>query len=374
MECSAGCQITIKAIRWVATHAGVSSLSSAWSPLVESFLRSRIPRELKESIPLSLYTLVQLERRILMSSCPVVEVVIIGAILMCTWAGLRFADAQRCSYNSFCYDGKSLRGSCWRTKTSSRGQPWGVTASGFLSLGTFSWTEKWLVTMDELWHTSKSTDLDMQVPDFLFPRLGQDGIALPWSPMSYADAHFWIRKVSALPWKQQTQASSHWTAHSMKSTLLSWGSQLIASGQISQEERLLQGHHRQGANRSLRVYSRDDVYGQLTFQSKIIEHVRRGGRFSAPSTGVLSIRLQSPQSRWSFFARTLPNMSGKCFEFDKALQPFGEPDQVQPGAEELSSSSDSSSSSDDSSSTESPGRAEAPRPKRSKRVTSTGAV
>ena len=173
MECSAGCQITIKAIRWVATHAGVSSLSSAWSPLVESFLRSRIPRELKESIPLSLYTLVQLERRILMSSCPVVEVVIIGAILMCTWAGLRFADAQRCSYNSFCYDGKSLRGSCWRTKTSSRGQPWGVTASGFLSLGTFSWTEKWLVTMDELWHTSKSTDLDMQVPDFLFPRLGQ---------------------------------------------------------------------------------------------------------------------------------------------------------------------------------------------------------
>ena len=67
LECSAGCQITIKAIRWVATHAGVSNLSSAWSPLVESFLRSRIPKELKESVPLSLFTLVQLERRILMS-------------------------------------------------------------------------------------------------------------------------------------------------------------------------------------------------------------------------------------------------------------------------------------------------------------------
>ena len=30
-----------------------------------------------------------------------------------------------------------IRGFCWRTKTCSRGQPWGLTASGFLSNGDF---------------------------------------------------------------------------------------------------------------------------------------------------------------------------------------------------------------------------------------------
>ena len=369
MECSAGCQITIKAIRWVATHAGVSNLSSAWSPLVESFLRSRIPKELKESVPLSLFTLIQLERRILMSSCPVVEVVIIGAILVCTWAGLRFADAQRCSFQSFCYDGKSLRGSCWRTKTSHRGQPWGITASGFLSLGTFCWTEKWLITMDELWHTSKSTDLDMQVPDFLFPQLGQEGIALPWTPMSYADALFWIRKITALPWKQQPQESSHWTAHSMKSTLLSWGAQLIASGTISQEERLLQGHHRQGANRSLRVYSRDDVYGQLTFQSKLVEHVRRGGRFAVPQHRGAQHPLAEPSVQVEFFRKSASQYTWKCFEFSKALQPVVEQVSAPTLHEDSSSSSGDSSDSSESSASESMANVPASRQKRIRKTT-----
>ena len=150
-DCTAGSQITIKAVRWIATHAGVQALRVSWSPLVESFLKSRIPKELKESLPFSLFAMVQLERRILMSSCSTYEVVLIGAILVCTWAGLRFADAQRCSYRTMCFDGKSLRGTCWRTKTSSWGQPWGIISSGMLSLGSFSWVEKWLVTMDQLW-------------------------------------------------------------------------------------------------------------------------------------------------------------------------------------------------------------------------------
>ena len=281
-ECTSGCQIAIKAVRWISTHAGVDALHVAWCPMVDSFLRSRIPKELKESIPLSLFTFLQLERRILMSSCPTTEVVVIGAILACTWAGLRFSDAQRCSFASFSFDGQSLRGSCWRTKTSNRGQPWGIQASGMLSLGDFSWVEKWLTTLDQLWFAAKSTDMDMQTPDFLFPRMGTDGVALPWTPMTYADALYWIRRMTALPWKSVQQASNHLTAHSMKSTLLSWGAQLIAEGNISQEERLLQGHHRQGTSKSLRLYSRDDVHGQLSFQKKLIAFVRRGGRFSTP--------------------------------------------------------------------------------------------
>ena len=119
-----------------------------------------------------------------MSSCPISELIIIGSILICTWASLRFADAQRCSFVSLCFDGKSLRGSCWRTQTSSRGQPWGLIATGFLSLGEFNWGERWLVTMDMLWHTARSTDMDMQIPDFLFPKMGPEGVALPWQPMT----------------------------------------------------------------------------------------------------------------------------------------------------------------------------------------------
>ena len=165
-DCSPGSQLTIKAIRWMSTHAGVEQLKIAWRPLIESFLKSRIPKELKESIPISLYTIVQFERRILMSTCTTAEIIMLGSILACVWGGLRFADAQRCNFKSFCFDGESFRATCWRTKTSSRGQPWGFVAHGLLSLGTYSWTEKWLSTLDELWHHAKSTDLDMQAPDF----------------------------------------------------------------------------------------------------------------------------------------------------------------------------------------------------------------
>ena len=309
---SAGSQISIKAIRWISTHAGVDALHIAWCPMVESFLRSRIPKELKESIPFSLFTLAQLERRILMSSCSTAETVVIGAILACTWAGLRFSDAQRCSYRSFSFDGTSLRGSCWRTKTSNRGQPWGIQASGLLSLGAFSWVEKWLITLDQLWFTARSTDLDMPVPDYLFPRMGHNGIELPWTPMSYADALYWIRHMTALPWKSIQQSSSHWTAHSMKSTLLSWGSQMIAAGSVTQEERLLKGHHRQGMSRSLRLYSRDDVHGQLAFQSKLIEYIRRGGRFSTPLHRGAQHPVAEPNLQIEFSAKIQPIQYGNA--------------------------------------------------------------
>ena len=349
-ECSAGCQATIKAIRWISTHAGVSALQIAWNPMIESFLKSRIPKELKESIPLSLYVMAQLERRILMSSCAMQETVVIGAILACTWAGLRFADAQRCSFSSFCYDGASLRGSCWRTKTSSRGQPCGIKASGFLSLGTFNWVEKWLITLDQLWLTAKSTDLEMPTPDFLFPQVGPAGIQLPWVPMSYADALYWIRRMTSLPWKSAPQKSDRWTAHSMKSTFLSWGSQVIAEGKVSQEERLLQGHHRQGTNSSLRIYSRDDVHGQIAFQSKVIEFVRRGGRFATPQHRGAQHPISEPAAQIEFFRKSTLDHQWKCFQF--SAQVSEDPmEQIMPKDDVAVDSSSSGTSSDSESST-----------------------
>jgi len=351
-DCSPGCQLTIKAIRWMSTHAGVEQLKIAWRPLIESFLKSRIPKELKESIPISLYTIVQFERRILMAACTPAETIILGSILACVWGGLRFADAQRCSFKSFCFDGESFRATCWRTKTSSRGQPWGFVAHGLLSLGTYSWTEKWLSTMDELWHHAKTTDLDMPVPDFLFPVMRQDGVELPWSAMQYAEALKWIRHMARLPWKSTPQTADHLSVHSMKSTLLSWGSQLMAEGQVSSEERLLQGHHRQSASRSLRLYSRDDVHGQLAYHKKLIDSIRRGKRFVTPQHRGGQLPVVEPAVQIEFFRKTSMSRQWLCFDFNKPVEVPESPQLPAAHDEQSSSESSDTSSSSDSSDSE----------------------
>ena len=238
-DCSPGCQLTIKAIRWMSTHAGVEQLKIAWRPLIESFLKSRIPKELKESIPISLYTIVQFERRILMATCTTAEIVMLGSILACVWGGLRFADAQRCNFKSFCFDGASFRATCWRTKTSSRGQPWGFVAHGLLWVhihglknGCRPWMSCGIMQKQLIWICKSRT--------FYFR-------SCVMMALSCHEALKWIRHLARLPWKRTPQTSDHLSVHSMKSTLLSWGSQLMADGQVSSEERLLQGHHRQSA-------------------------------------------------------------------------------------------------------------------------------
>ena len=189
--------------------------------------------------------------------------------------------------------------------------PGGIQASGMLSLGEFSWVEKWLITLDQLWFAAKSTDMDMPIPDFLVPRMGANSIALPWAPMSYADALYWIRYMTAPPWKSAQQKSDHLTAHSIKSTLLSWGAQLIADGNITQEERLLQGHHRQGTSTSLRLYSRDDVHGQLSFQKKLITFIRPG-RFTTPLHRGAQHLVPEPPVQMEFFRKASTNPELKC--------------------------------------------------------------
>ncbi|CAE7351971.1 dnaJ [Symbiodinium sp. CCMP2592] len=56
----------IKAIRWVKRTFEVACYEVAYSPLIASFLKSKIPRERKEAVPLSLYVVMHFERRLLM--------------------------------------------------------------------------------------------------------------------------------------------------------------------------------------------------------------------------------------------------------------------------------------------------------------------
>ena len=71
------------------------------------------------------------------------------------------------------------------------------------------------------------------------------------------------------------------TAHSLKSTMLSWANQL----DIPEHLRSLQGHHRaSGGKRSAQLYSRDDVFGALRVQQSIWQHVQQGFRPAAPQS------------------------------------------------------------------------------------------
>ena len=63
----------IKAIRWVRRHAQCNVFEVFFGGLISSFLRSTLPKDRCESVPLPLFALVQWERRILQRNTPVVD-------------------------------------------------------------------------------------------------------------------------------------------------------------------------------------------------------------------------------------------------------------------------------------------------------------
>ena len=267
----------IKAARWFAKLARVQVLDCLWSPVINSFLQTKIQHERKESCPFPLYVIVQWERRVLCEAASDAEVLILGGFLAILWAGLRFADAQRTKLSSLIFDLVSVRGSSFRTKTCHTGQPFGFLACGFLSAGDYSWVYKWLSTLDEYASRSSTINMDDLSLSFLIPSCDAGGPRLPLQPMSYAEALYWIRTFVHLPWKRQPcDFAVNFTVHSLKSTALSWASQLP---EISEEERQRQGHHRGG---SVKLYSRDDVSFQFRLQNKIIRAVQTGKRFLVP--------------------------------------------------------------------------------------------
>ena len=91
--------------------------------------------------------------------------------------------------------------------------------------------------------------------------------------MSYADALRTLRSLIPCPWKSETPpgiVGINFTMHSMKSTLLAWAIQVPG---ITEDMRLVQGHHR--GRTSLKVYSRDDVFLQLQLQRILIDAIQK---------------------------------------------------------------------------------------------------
>ncbi|CAL1127580.1 unnamed protein product [Cladocopium goreaui] len=271
---SSSCSSVIKALRWLLKSAEVGCLQVVHSVLIGTFLNQKVPRDRKQAPPLPLWALVQWERRVLMSNCTVLEIILLGTFLLMAWGSLRFSDAQRLDLQKIIYHDGTMRGVIWRSKTAVSGMPLAVAAEGFLSKGSHNWLWKFLTVLDTVLAKSGLSDVD-----FLLPLMDEDGPVYPLQPMDYATALFYLRKFLGCPWSQRPDPLQHlklnFTLHSLKATLLSWGPQLHEK--VTPEQRLSQGHH-SDPNSSLDTYSRDVVWTSLTYQRKMIQEVQSGWR------------------------------------------------------------------------------------------------
>ena len=292
IESGCGCIMSIKSLRWAASTMLVHSVYAvAWDPVISSFYLNKIPREKKEAFPLLLYHAIQIERKLLLASTTESEIMLLGGLLLFMWGSLRFSDGQRVFLDSLEYDGLSLRGVCYQTKTSNQGTPFAILSSGFLSHGSHSWLLRYLQVLDAAVFKHRSTYPDIVLPASLLLQLDPSGaISFPLQGADYASALRWLRRTLELGWKHSlpTLPSLNYTLHSLKVTLLSWANQLP---QITAPDRLAQGKHVGG---SLELYSRERCIGQLRLQLQIRDAVRSGGRFVLPLHRGAQHPLQEP--------------------------------------------------------------------------------
>ena len=336
---------TLKALRWWQKVAGIESWKHIlFAPVIQSFLTIRIPRDRSESTPIPLWCVIQWEKRVLTSACPEHMVLFLGFFLVLIWGSLRFSDAQRVDLRSLVYDGENLRGLSWRTKTTHRGQAFGVLAQGLMSKRSYHWLHKYLLTLDAV-----LTRVGMEYMDYLMPDVSnQQGILIPLQPMSYATALKWLRHCIRAPWKQQQSTvldPAVFTVHSCKTTLLSWSAQ--QAHLLTEEERLQQGHHRISAKGSLRLYSRDDVYPALRLQSLLRNAVLQGWRPSVPLHRGSQSALAEPKVDTIEQYSKVGIMDFHWFGFG-APQPLEGISTPPPADESIQSDSSSSSSSSES--------------------------
>ena len=214
-------------------------------------------------------------------ACPATEILALGGFLACVWGSLRFGDAQRCNPSLLTLERGVVRGLCWRTKTSQTGQAWGSLAEGFSGQAHAGWAHPWLRAL----HGFVARAPADTVPDYLVPEVVSqvDQSKCVFRPMPYSKALCALRLALQQDWMGEARMSGvqarAYSLHGLKTTVLSWARQLG----IPEELRREQGHHRAGAGTtSTRLYSRDDVWGPLQLQAKLVAAVRGGWRPLTP--------------------------------------------------------------------------------------------
>ena len=335
----------LKALQWCRKQAAVQSWSFLDSPLIQSWQKSKIPTDRQESLPLPLYVVVQWERRLLQANIPQHELLTLGSFLLMIWSGLRFSDLQRVTIASVVCSFAEIRGISWRTKTCSKGQPWGACAAGFLSVGTATWLSKFVLAWDEALATHHGGDRD-----FVLPQFREGTILVPYQPMSYPSALHWFRSFLTIPWKRNSETAQldtmSYTIHGMKATILSWASQLCHQGFITEEMRRLQGHHKP-IQHSVSLYSRDDVNGQLELQRRLIQQILAGWRPITPQHRGAQMPAAEPVVHLERFRKDLDSISLTVLHWD-VKPPTFLASQVDSSSSSATAESSSSSGSSDS--------------------------
>ena len=357
---------TLKALRWWQKVAGVDKWKQIlFAPVIQSFMTTKLPVDRAEAVPIPLWCIIQWEKRLLTSSCPEHMILILGFFLFLIWGSLRFSDAQRINLRSLVYNGENLRGLSWRTKTTNRGQAFGVIAQGLLSRKSFHWMHRYLLTLDAVLDRLGADYIDYLMPDVT----DQEGVTTPIQPMSYATAMKWLRYCIRVPWKQQMGFRldpSVFTIHSCKATVLSWSAQ--QAHLLTEESRLQQGHHRIGSKGSLRLYSRDDVHPALRLQGIIRESILTGWRPTVPQhRGSQSALVEPTVGVIEQYSKD-GAMSFKWFLFGSTPEPTISSPLRQT---DLQEEAESSSSSDSSSSSSSSDREKKPSTKQTARTAAT---
>ena len=304
--------ITIKALRWACKQLDIQCFQHAFSSLVSSFEKQKIPYDRKEALPLPLFTIVQWERRVLSSASSIQEVVIIGGLLLLAWSGLRFSDLQRSYLDSWRIDDISLRGLCWRSKTCDQSTPFGIKLSGFLSVGPFTWVHRYIMVLDKLYTLEKSASIDFAIPSFG----GSQDPVYPFIAMPYGEALFFLRHYLTLPWRNKTSAQlpsgMSYSIHGLKATLLSWAAQ----AQVDESDRRMHGKHK-AQSQSVQLYSRDDILGSLRLQTTLIQKTQGGWRPQTPLARGGQVPLTEVAFTLERFSKQIPDHTWWFFQFDK---------------------------------------------------------
>ena len=153
--------------------------------LIRAFL-TQPTTDRKEALPLPMAVVVEWERYICSPHCPQDLRLFLGGLLLALHGGLRFGDLQRIRLNSLSLTSHSLRGVCWQTKTTKRGQPFAVTLHGISGRALDSlWVLPFLRAVQSAWLATESAMGLSVVPDFILPVLTNlGGLARPNSTYS----------------------------------------------------------------------------------------------------------------------------------------------------------------------------------------------
>ena len=237
---AARAQGVLQALKFAGSKLGLLELMEGVScPAVAAWVSSGKWEQAppREAVPLPLSVVAKLELALKDSA---EDAWLLGAILLMVWGGLRWSDVQRLQFSSLAVDDQSIRGWCWRTKSSKHGMPFGSQTCGVTPA---RWGQQYGVMLVECKNA-------MPERDFLLSRQGM--------PLGYAMMLAQFRRCLALYGGVRPEHVGGFSLHSCKATTLSWALQLG----LRLELRAAQGHHSL-PSKSIQKYGRDDIWPQL---------------------------------------------------------------------------------------------------------------